>query len=179
MPGAHPQTAPRAPRPVPMIFAGTFLKEYDAEMAATRRMLERVPAAKADWKPHPKSKSLGELAVHITELPRWGMRLHEESWTVGSEKAPPMSTASEYLARFDENVREGREAIAAMSDVDVEAEFTVLRQGQVFFKLKKRSLLKRVLLNHLIHHRGQLSVYLRLNDVPLPSVYGPTADEEM
>ena len=123
--------------------------------------------------------SLGELATHITELPRWGMRIHDDSFTVGSEKAPPMKTAAEYLARFDENVRDGREAIAAMSDADLEKEFTVLRQGQVFFALKKRSLLKRVLLNHLIHHRGQLSVYLRMNDVPLPSVYGPTADEAM
>jgi uncharacterized damage-inducible protein DinB len=162
-----------------VITAGQFLKEFDPEMAATRRMLERVPAEKGDWKPHAKSKSLGELATHITELPRWGMRIHDDSFTVGSEKAPPMKTAAEFLVRFDDNVREGREAIAAMSDADLEREFTVLRQGQVFFALKKRSLLKRVLLNHLIHHRGQLSVYLRMNDVPLPSVYGPTADEAM
>jgi uncharacterized damage-inducible protein DinB len=162
-----------------MMTAGQFLEEFDPEMAATRRMLERVPLAKIDWKPHAKSKSLGDLAAHITELPRWGMRIHGDTWTVGSEKAPSMKTASEFLARFDDNVREGREAIAAMSDADLGAEFTVLRQGQVFFALKKGPLLKRVLLNHLIHHRGQLSVYLRLSDVPLPSVYGPTADEAM
>ena len=162
-----------------MIVAATFLKEFDPEMASTRRMLERVPASGFDWKPHPKSKTLGELATHITELPRWGVRLHGDSFTVGSEPAPPMKSAGELVARFDENVREGREAIAAMSDTDLEAEFRVLRQGQVFFALKKRALLKRVLLNHLIHHRGQLSVYLRLNDVPLPSIYGPTADEAM
>jgi uncharacterized damage-inducible protein DinB len=162
-----------------MMTAGQFLEEFDPEMAATRRMLERLPASKLDWKPHAKSKSLGELATHITELPRWGMRIHSDAWTVGSEKAPPMKTAAEFLARFDENVREGRDAIAAMSDADLEGELTVLRQGQVFFALKKRALLKRVLLNHLIHHRGQLSVYLRVNDVPLPPVYGPTADEAM
>jgi uncharacterized damage-inducible protein DinB len=85
----------------------------------------------------------------------------------------------EFLARFDENVRESREAIAGMSDPDLGREFTVLRQGQVFFALKKRSVLRRVLLSHTIHHRGQLSVYLRLNDVALPPVYGPTADEAM
>jgi uncharacterized damage-inducible protein DinB len=162
-----------------MMTAGQFLKEFDPEMAATRRMLERVPSAKVDWKPHAKSRSLGELATHITELPRWGTRIHGDSWTIGSEKAPPMKTAAEFLGRFDDNVREGREAIAAMSDADLERDFTVLRQGQVFFAMKKRSLLKRVFLNHLIHHRGQLSVYLRVNDVPLPPVYGPTADEAM
>jgi uncharacterized damage-inducible protein DinB len=162
-----------------MMTAGQFLEEFDPEMAATRRMLERLPASKLDWKPHAKSKSLGELATHITELPRFGMRIHGDTWTAGSEKAPQMKKAAEFLARFDENVREGRAAIAAMSDADLEKEFTVLRQGQIFFALKKRAVLRRVLLNHVIHHRGQLSVYLRLNDVPLPAVYGPTADEAM
>jgi uncharacterized damage-inducible protein DinB len=89
-----------------------------------------------------------------------------------------MKSATDFLARFDENVREAREAIGAMSEEDLSRDFTVTRGGQVFFTLKKRVLLRRVLLNHLIHHRGQLSVYLRLNDVPLPNVYGPTADEE-
>src|SRR6476620_8744515 len=118
-----------------MIVAATFLKEYDAEMAATRRMLERVPASRVSWKPHAKSKTLGELATHIAELPRWGMRIHGESWTVGSEKAPDLKSGAELAARFDENVREGREAIAAMSDADLDADFTVVRQGQVFFAL--------------------------------------------
>jgi len=162
-----------------MTFAESFLKEFDPEMAATRKMLERLPVSKLDWKPHPKSKSLGELATHITELSRFGLRIHEDTWNAGSEKAPPMKTAAEFLARFDENVRESREAIAEMSDADLDREFTVLRQGQVFFALKKRSVLRRVLLSHTIHHRGQLSVYLRLNDVALPAVYGPTADEAM
>ena len=162
-----------------MNFAESFLKEFDPEMATTRKMLERLPESKLDWKPHPKSKSLGELAAHITELPRFGLRIHEDTWNAGSEKAPPMKTAVEFLARFDENVRESREAIAGMSDADLDREFTVLRQGQVFFALKKRSVLRRVLLSHTIHHRGQLSVYLRLNDVALPPVYGPTADEAM
>ncbi len=161
-----------------MSFAESFLKEFDSEMAATRRMLERVPAPRLDWKPHAKSKSLGELATHVAELPRWGLRIRGDSFVVGSEKAPPMRTPAEFLARFDQNVSESREAVAAMSDADLEGEFSVLRQGQVFFALKKGFLLRRVLLNHLIHHRGQLSVYLRLNDVPLPAVYGPTADKD-
>ena len=162
-----------------MMTAGQFIEEFDPEMAATRRMLERLPASQLDWKPHAKSKSLGELATHITELPRFGMRIRDDTWTAGSEKAPQMKTVAEFLARFDENVREGREAIAVMSDADLDKEFAVLRQGQVFFALKKRAVLRRILLNHVVHHRGQLSVYLRLNDVPLPAVYGPTADEAM
>ena len=161
-----------------MSFVEAFLQEFDVEMAATRKMLERVPADRLAWKPHAKSKSLGELATHVTELPRFGLRIQKDEFAVGSEKAPVMTAAAEFLARFDENVRASRQAIAGMSDADLEREFTVTRQGQVFFALKKRALLRRILLNHSIHHRGQLSVYLRLNDVPLPPVYGPTADEQ-
>ena len=148
-------------------------------MAATRKMLERVPAANLAWKPHAKSKSLGELATHITEIPRFGFRIKSDEFAAGSEKPPQMKSATEFLTRFDENVRESRDAIASMSDEDLSRDFTVMRGGQAFFTLKKRSLLRRVLLSHMIHHRGQLSVYLRLNDVPLPAIYGPTADEEM
>jgi len=161
-----------------MSFAETFLEEFETEMAATRRMLERVPVPRLDWKPHGKSKSLGELATHVAELPRFGFRIKSDEFAVGSEKAPPMKSAADFLARFDENVREARETIAAISEEDLSRDFTVTRGGQVFFTLKKKLLLRRVLLNHLIHHRGQLSVYLRLNDVPLPAIYGPTADEE-
>jgi uncharacterized damage-inducible protein DinB len=154
-----------------------YLKEFDGEMEATRRLLERVPEARLDWKPHAKSRSLAELSTHLTELPRWGLRIQGTEWAVGSEKAPPMATTAQFLARFDENVRASRAAIAAKSDDELAQEFTVTRGGQLFFKLEKRLLLRRVLLNHLIHHRGQLTVYLRANDVPLPPVYGPTADE--
>jgi uncharacterized damage-inducible protein DinB len=163
-----------------MTIAESFLPEFDAEMAATRRLLERVPAERLEWKPHGKSRSLGELATHVTELPRWGLRFGSPSWLVGSEKAPPMRTPSEFLARFDENVAASRDAISRKTDEEMEQDFAVLQaNGEVFFQLKRTSLLRRVLLNHLIHHRGQLTVYLRLNDVPLPSIYGPTADEAM
>jgi uncharacterized damage-inducible protein DinB len=155
-----------------------LLKEFDPEMATTRRVLERVPADRLDWKPHSKSMSLGKLATHVTELPRWGLRIQNDTWTVGSEKAPPLESTADFLARFDDNVRQSRDAIAASTDAELGREFTVTREGRPFFTLEKRSLLRRVLLNHMIHHRGQLTVYLRMNDVPLPAVYGPTADEQ-
>ena len=154
-----------------------ILREFDAEMPATRRLLERVPDAKLEWKPHAKSKSMKELAVHIAELPRWGLRIGQSSWAVGSEKAPPLSSAAEVLARFDENAAACRAAIAGKTDEELKERITVTRAGAEFFTLPKITVLRRVLLNHLIHHRGQLTVYLRLHDVPLPSVYGPTADE--
>ena len=162
-----------------MSFAASFLKEFDPEMAATRRMLERLPADRLEWRPHGKSKSLGELATHIAEIPRFGIRIREDEFAAGSDVPPPMKSAADFLSRFDDNVRKSRESIAALPDDALERDFTVIRNGKPFFTLKKRSLLRRVLLNHIIHHRGQLSVYLRLNDVPLPSVYGPTADEAM
>lgn len=162
-----------------MSFLDSFLKEYDGEMETTRRLLERLPADRLSWKPHPKSKSLGELATHVTELPRWGLRIQMEEFAVGSEKAPALTTVAEFLERFDANVAESRVAIAAFSDDELAQTFSVTRGGQPFFKLKKRSMLRRTLVNHLIHHRGQLTVYLRLNEVPLPPVYGPTADESI
>src|SRR5438093_406618 len=152
-----------------MSFAESFLKEFDPEMATTRKLLERLPAAALDWKPHGKSRSLGELATHITEIPRFGLRIQKDEFAAGSEQAPPMKSSADFLDRFDENVRAARESLAVMSDAELERDFSVMRGDQVFFTLKKRTLLRRVLLNHLIHHRGQLSVYLRFNDVPLPS----------
>ena len=161
-----------------MSFVDSYLAEFDPEMATTRRMLERVPAEKFSWRPHGRSKSLGELATHITEIPRFGTRMRQgDEFAAGSDVPPPMKSAPEILARFDENVRKSREAIASMADDALERDFTVTRNGQPFFSLKKRGVLRRLILNHMIHHRGQLSVYLRLNDVPLPAVYGPTADE--
>lgn len=163
-----------------MSFADEFLPEFNDEMATLRRLLELVPADRLDWKPHAKSRSLGELATHLSELPRWGMRFGKETWQIGSEKPPVMKSAAEFLARFDENVSGSRAAIAATADDAMAGEFTVIRpDGQVFFRLPRRKVLRLFLLNHIIHHRGQFTVYLRLNDVPLPSVYGPTADKPL
>jgi uncharacterized damage-inducible protein DinB len=161
-----------------LTIAEAYLPEFDAEMASTRRLLERVPVDRLDWKPHGKSRSLGELATHVTETARWGVRFAATDWQVGSEKPPVLRTAAEFLARFDQNVVESRAGIASKTDDEMNQDFTVRRpNGEVFFQLSRRSALRRLLMSHLIHHRGQLTVYLRLNDVALPSVYGPTADE--
>ena len=161
-----------------MTIADSFLPEFDSEMASTRKILSRVPAEKWDWKPHAKSRSLGELATHVAELPRWGMRMKGESFQVGSEKPPSLRSADELVARLDQNAAAAKESIAGMSESDLDGEFRVLKpDGAVFFALPRRAVPRRVLLNHLIHHRGQLTVYLRLLDVPLPTIYGPTADE--
>ena len=160
-----------------MTIAELFLKEFDGEMETTRRVLERVPAATFDWRPHDKSMSMRELAGHVAELATWGTRIEETSVEVGTRKRPQFESTSELLTLFDGWVKASREAISRKSDEDLRERFTVTRGGTTYFQMSKASLLRRVFLNHLIHHRGQLSVYLRLNDVPLPPIYGPTADE--
>jgi uncharacterized damage-inducible protein DinB len=160
--------------------AESFLPEFDAEMASTRKVLARVPADRLAWKPHPKSRSLGELATHVTELTRWGIRFAKESFQVGSEKAPEMKTAADFLSRFDQNVKESRASLLSVDDAAMDVNFRVLKpNGELFFQHRRREILRFVLFNHAIHHRGQLTVYLRQNDVPLPAIYGPTADENV
>lgn len=160
-----------------MTIAELFLKEFDGEMETTRRVLERVPSGRLDWRPHQKSMSMRELAGHVAELATWGVRIDESSFEAGSRPTPDFDSVGELLARFDENVKTSREAIARKSDEGLRERFAVTRGGATYFQMSKASVLRRVFMNHLIHHRGQLSVYLRLNDVPLPSMYGPSADE--
>lgn len=161
-----------------MSIADIFLREFDGEMETTRRVLERVPSERLDWGPHPKSMTLRRLASHVAELATWGVRINEDSFEVGTRKRLEFDSVGQLLAQFDEAVAASRASIAGKSDEDLRERFTVTKGGTTFFKMSKASLLRRVFLNHLIHHRGQLSVYLRLNDVPLPPIYGPSADEE-
>ncbi len=160
-----------------MTISEVFLREFDGEMETTRRVLERVPSGRLDWQPHPRSMSIKELAGHVAELARWGVRIDESSWEAGTRRFPDYESVGQLLARFDENVAASRESIAGKSDEDLRQRFKMTRGGTTFFEMSKASVLRRVCLNHLIHHRGQLSVYLRLNDVPLPPIYGPSADE--
>jgi uncharacterized damage-inducible protein DinB len=160
-----------------------LLPEFDSEMANTRKTLERVPEDKFGWKPHEKSTTMGNLAVHLAQLPSLGERaLANDSLDVnppdGPGYAPPqVNTREELLALFDKNVAAARAAIAGASDEHLLRSWSLLNGGKVMFTLPKAAVLRSFLLNHSIHHRAQLGVYLRLNDVPVPSIYGPSADE--
>jgi uncharacterized damage-inducible protein DinB len=156
-----------------------LLPEFDHEMGTTRRLLERVPEADLAWKPHDKSFPLGHLAGHIANIPHWvEIAFDESSFDVGASarNAPPASVA-ELLTRFDANVKKARAKIDEQTDPAFFARWTLKNNGQEVFTMPKIAVLRSFVMNHLIHHRGQLSVYLRLRNVPLPSIYGPTADE--
>src|SRR6185369_4615243 len=116
-------TIPPLPHGGRMSIAESFLPEFDAEMSNTRRILERVPAEKWDWKPHAKSRSLGELATHVGELPRWGVRLQGTSFQVGSEKAPAMRGPQDLVARLEQNAAAARESLSSMSEADLDGQF--------------------------------------------------------
>jgi len=155
----------------------SILPEFDMEMTTTRRLLERVPGDKGQWKPHPKSFALGHLAQLVSWMPDWIANCLT-STELDLMKAPGYSfeTTETLLAGFDANVREAHDALESIKDADLAAMWSLKRGDQVLFSMP-RGVVARNHLNHLIHHRGQLTVYLRLVDVPLPSIYGPTADE--
>lgn len=168
-----------------MTIGQSLLPEFDMEMAKTRSTLERVPRDKFGWKPHEKSFSFMELANHVARLPDWGsMTLTTDSMDLDPEKGeysppPPVETPQELLAVFDRSVSEMREALEAVSDGEILQPWRLLNADQELFSLPRIAVLRAFVLNHLIHHRGQLTMYLRLNDLPVPALYGPSADEEM
>jgi uncharacterized damage-inducible protein DinB len=168
-----------------MSIAQSFLPEFDHENATTRRVLERVPLARGGWKPHAKSPTLGELAAHIAQVPVWLSASLDldvfDGETAGKAYAqpPPPSTSRELLERFDANVAAGRAKLAAASDERMRAPWTLQKGGKTIFSMPRTAVFRSVVMGHGIHHRGQLTVYLRMLDVALPSVYGPTADEPM
>lgn len=167
-----------------MPFTDTFLPEFDQEMKTTRSLLERVPLEKADWKPHTKSTGLGALAYHLASLAGFGEMIVKQDgrdFATGDQSAiraaaAKQRTRDELLGIFDENVAKSRAAIQSLQDKDLGITWTLRSGEHVIFSLPRAAVLRTLLMNHIIHHRGQLSVYLRLNDVPLPSIYGPTAD---
>lgn len=163
---------------VRMTIAEMLLPEFDQEMATTRRVLERVPGEKGEWKPHPKSFSLGHLAQLVAWMPGWFTQMLQESELDLSEAAGYSVESTETLLRmFDENVRVARETIAAASDADFAQPWSLKRGGEVLLTMPRAAVVRQTI-SHLVHHRAQLTVYLRLLDVPVPSVYGPTADEK-
>jgi uncharacterized damage-inducible protein DinB len=159
-----------------------FLPEFDLEMASARRTLERIPEDKLAWKPHDKSMSLGRLAGHVAELPSMGVRvMQSDSFDVGSRPAglKPLVAESQkhVLEIFDRNVAEARAAMAKAGDAEWAKNWSISLGDKKFYDGPRSGALRRMMLSHIIHHRAQLGVYLRLNGVAVPSVYGPSADE--
>jgi uncharacterized damage-inducible protein DinB len=165
-----------------MRLSETLLPELDQEMATTRRLLERVPDDHTGWKPHDKSMSLGRLATHLAELPSFvSMILSVSDFDIAARMASytpqTLDGHQEMLDLFDSNVRSARAAIESADNEALMQPWTLRRGEHVVFTLPRMAALRAMFFSHMIHHRGQLSVYLRLNDVPVPSIYGPTADE--
>lgn len=166
-----------------MSVGAAFLSEFDDELTSTRRMLERVAEDKLGWRPHPKSWTMGELATHLTNLLNWATTIVEgDSLDLGAPggappRRRPAGSLQELLETFDRNAAAARSAVAGASDEHLLKPWTLRDGDRTRFTLPRIAVLRKFVLNHLIHHRAQLGVYLRLNDVPVPGMYGPSADE--
>ncbi len=162
-----------------MAFTDALLPEFDHEMATTRKLLERVPEARLGWKPHQRSMSLARLATHLAEIPRWSKHIIDEDEIdlKGDYRPNEETSVAAILSLFDKSVAESRKSMAAKSDAELMAPWTFKVQGKTMFSMPRVAVMRSMLFNHIVHHRGQLSVYLRLNDVPVPPIYGPSADE--
>ena len=156
-----------------------ILPEFDHEMANTRKTLERVPDAKLDWTPHQKSMSMGKLATHLATITQWTYAVvGQDSFDVSNAPPQPaLKSKQEILQAFDKSTAAARQAIAGASDDQLAKPWSLLKEGHAIFTLPRIGVVRSFILNHTIHHRAQLGVYLRLNDIPVPSIYGPSADE--
>jgi len=166
-----------------MALAASLLPEWDQEMAGLRKTLERIPDDKLDWKPHEKSMTFGGLATHLANLPHWAKVTMEtddlDYAPVGEEpqREEAVESVQHALELFDARLAEARAAIAAARDERLLGPWTLLAGGETLFTMPRIAVLKSMIVNHMIHHRAQLGVYLRLNDLPVPALYGPSADE--
>jgi uncharacterized damage-inducible protein DinB len=162
-----------------MSVSQALLPELELEMATTRRVLERVPTEQGKWKPHAKSFPLGHLAQLVASMPGWITNaVRETSLNLGGFPGYTYETTATLLRVFDQHVAEAKAAIASAKDTDLAVPWSLMHGEHVIFTLP-RGVVVRQTINHLVHHRGQLTVYLRLLDVPVPSIYGPTADEKV
>lgn len=163
-----------------MSISEALLGEMEYEAATTRKVIERIPAEKFDWKPHEKSMGMAQLASHISEMFGWTpMTLNQPELDFAKfDYKPYVPTSSEDLLEFfDKNVAEATTTLKNTSD-EVFFESWSMRNGEeIYFTMPKAATMRSFIMNHIVHHRGQLSVYLRLNDIPVPSIYGPSADE--
>ena len=158
-----------------------LLPEFDREMGLTRRALERVPDGKFDWKPYPTSVTLGRLSEHLSEIPHWAtMTMTQSALEMTTDRAPgyvPLSTRAATVAQFDKHFKQGRADVVGKTDGEFLAPWTLKSGGKEVFTMPRIAVLRNFVLNHMIHHRGQLTVYLRMLEVPVPSIYGPSGDE--
>ena len=160
-----------------------LLPEFDHEMANTRKTLERVPDGKFSWKPHQKSTSLGGLTTHLANIPSWTAQAFDRDELdiapPGQEpyRFPEAKARAELLEAFDKNVASARAALQAATDENWHGKWSLLHGEKTIFTLPRTAVMRGFVMNHMIHHRAQLGVYLRLLDIPVPSIYGPSADE--
>ena len=160
-----------------MTIGEAFLTEFNEEMATTRRVLERVPDKNPDWKPHPKSFSMAHLAQLVSGMPGWiATMVKETSLDLAAYPGYSNQKPAELLAAFDKGVAASKAALASAKDADFAVNWS-LKRGPMVLMTLPRNIVVRQTINHIVHHRGQMTVYLRMNEVPVPSIYGPTADE--
>jgi uncharacterized damage-inducible protein DinB len=160
-----------------MSIAEILLPEFEQEMTTTRRVLARVPSEKGEWKPHPKSFTIGHLAQLVAGMPSWlKTMLKDTELDLAKQSGYSYEKTEALVQKFDKGVGEGREALKTAKDADFTVPWSLKHGDRILFTLKRAEVV-RSHINHVIHHRGQLTVYLRLLDVPVPSIYGPTADE--
>jgi len=166
-----------------MAIRDALLPEFEYEMATTRKTLERVPEDKTNWKPHDSSMSMGRLAGHIAEMTGFLANTFQgDSFDFAPPGAAPvqptvMSSRKQLLELFDKNVASAKAALSKASDEEMMKTWTLMNGGKTFFAMPRIQVVRSMIMNHVIHHRGQLSVYLRMNQVPVPSIYGPSGDE--
>jgi len=162
-----------------MAVAESFLNELEHEAKTTRRVLERVPEDKLSWKPHAKSMSLGQLALHVAHSPGYTQWATTDVYEFTPDMAtiPEAKSCAEILDAHDRSVAKAKETLRQLGDHGLSGNWKGVAGGNTLMELPKVALMRTVVLNHTYHHRGQLSVYLRLLDVPVPSIYGPSADE--
>jgi uncharacterized damage-inducible protein DinB len=164
-----------------MAIRDAFLHEYDHEMATTRRLLERVPEQHFTWKPHEKSMTLGQLAGHLSNLPYWASAVLGAPFfdlaAAGDMRPKEPASREALLKQFDEQVAAARKLLVNCGDPEMLARWSLKRGAEELFTMPRITALRSFVMNHTIHHRGQLSVYLRMQNVPVPPIYGPSADE--
>lgn len=167
-----------------MLLRDTMLPEFDHETANTRKVLERVPDDKLDFKPHPRSWDMATLATHLANIPSWMRQtISKDSIDIASPEMasyqpPRITSRKELLELFDKNLADAREALAVAENDQLMSPWSLLQAGQPVFTLPKVAVLRSWVFNHSVHHRAQLCLYLRMNEIPVPAVYGPSADEQ-